>query len=78
MDMRLYFGILILLCATTVDVSAGLISSGADLVDQIKPNLTTRSKPTSQYTNNPFLLRELDALPDEFREAQEREKVPHF
>ena len=59
MNMRLCFGILILLCSTTVDVSAGLISSGADLVDQIKPNLTTRSKPTTspypKYASVSFL-----------------------
>lgn len=59
MNMRFCFGILILLCVTTVDVSAGLISSGADLVDQIKPNLTTRSKPTTspypKYASVSFL-----------------------
>ena len=59
MNMRFCFGILILLCATTLNVSAGLISSGADLVDQIKPNLTTRSKPTTspypKYASVSFL-----------------------
>ena len=60
MNMRFCFGILILLCATTLNVSAGLISSsGANLVDQIKPNLTTRSKPTTspypKYASVSFL-----------------------
>ena len=49
MEMRDYFGILVLLCAAGNAV-AHIPPHNTNLVDQIKPNPTTRSKPTAEFS----------------------------
>ena len=49
MEMRDYFGILVLLCAAGNAV-AHVPPHNTNLVDQIKPNPTTRSKPTAEFS----------------------------